>query len=109
MDNFSYSIGLTADHKGAVTDVVWEGPAYKAGITVGSEIVAINGSAYDAENLKDAVTDSKDGTAPIELLVKRGDSYRTLSVNYHGGLRYPRLERVAGTPALLDDLLTPRD
>jgi len=29
-------------------------------------------------------------------------------VNYHGGLRYPHLERLPGTPALLDDLLAPR-
>jgi predicted metalloprotease with PDZ domain len=109
LDNLSYSLGLTVDHKGAVTDVAWDGPAYKAGITVGSEIVAINGMAYDPDNLKDAVTDAKDGTAPIELLVKRADSYRTVSVDYHDGLRYPRLERVAGTPALLDDLLSPEN
>jgi predicted metalloprotease with PDZ domain len=109
LDNLSYSLGLTVDHKGAVTDVAWDGPAYKAGITVGSEIVAIDGAAYDAEDLKDAITNAKGGTAPIELLVKRADSYRTVSVNYHGGLRYPLLERVAGTPALLDDLLSPRN
>jgi predicted metalloprotease with PDZ domain len=107
-DNLSYSLGLTVDHKGAVTDVAWDGPAFNAGITVGSEIVAINGTAFDADNLKDAVSEAKDGTAPIEMLVKRGDSYRTVSVNYHDGLRYPRLERLAGTPALLDDLLRPR-
>jgi len=29
-------------------------------------------------------------------------------VNCHGGLRYPHLERVPNTPALLDDLLSPR-
>jgi predicted metalloprotease with PDZ domain len=108
-DNLSYSLGLTIDHKGAVTDVAWDGPAYKAGITVGSEIVAIDGTAFDADNLKDAVTEAKSGAAPIELLIKRGDTYRTVSVDYHGGLRYPRLERAAGTPALLNDLLSPRN
>jgi predicted metalloprotease with PDZ domain len=107
VDNLSYSLGLTIDHKGAATDVAWDGPAFNAGITVGSEIVAVNGKSFDADDLKDAVTEAKDGTAPIELLIKRGDNYRTVSVNYHDGLRYPLLERVAGTPALLDDLLKP--
>jgi hypothetical protein len=41
-------------------------------------------------------------------LLKRGDRYETVAVNYRGGLRYPHLERVAGTPALLDDLLSAR-
>ncbi len=109
IDNLSYSLGLTVDHKGAVMDVAWDGPAFKAGLTVGSEIVAIDGTAWDADTLKDAVTNAKDGTAPIELLIKRADNYRTVSVNYHDGLRYPRLERVAGTPALLDDLLSPKN
>jgi predicted metalloprotease with PDZ domain len=108
VDNLSYSLGLTVDHKGAVTEVAWDGPAYTAGITVGCEIVAINGTAYDADDLKDAITEAKDGAAPIELLVKRGDSYTTVAVNYHDGLRYPRLERVEGTPGLLDDSLSPR-
>jgi predicted metalloprotease with PDZ domain len=108
VDNLSYSLGMIVDHKGAVTDVAWDGPAYKAGITVGSEIVAVNGTAFDPDNLKDAITEAKDGTAPIDLLLKRGDNYSTVSVNYHDGLRYPRLERIAGTPAFLDDLLSPR-
>jgi predicted metalloprotease with PDZ domain len=109
VDNLTYSLGLIIDHKGAVMDVAWDGPAYKAGITVGSEIVAVNGTAFDADNLKDAVTEAKDQTAPIELLVKRADNYRTVSVDYHGGLRYPRLDRLPGTPALLDNLLSPRN
>jgi hypothetical protein len=28
-----------------------------------------------------------------------------VAIDYHGGLRYPHLERVPGTPALLDDIL----
>jgi predicted metalloprotease with PDZ domain len=107
-EQLSYSLGLMVDRKGAVTDVDWDGPAFKAGMTVGSEIVAVNGIAFDPDNLKDAITDAKDQTAPIQLLVKRGDTYTTCSVNYHDGLRYPSLERAAGTPAFLDDLLSPR-
>ena len=36
------------------------------------------------------------------------DRYRTFAVSYFEGLRYPKLERVARTPARLDAILAPR-
>jgi hypothetical protein len=30
-----------------------------------------------------------------------------VTLNYHGGERYPHLERVSGTPDRLDDILKP--
>jgi predicted metalloprotease with PDZ domain len=106
LDSFAYSIGAVVDNKGRVTDVTWEGPAFKAGLTLGSEITAVNGVEYDADELKDAITDAKSDQAPIQLLIKWNGAYRTISVPYHGGLRYPHLERVPNTPALLDALIT---
>jgi hypothetical protein len=46
--------------------------------------------------LKAAIKDAKDGK-PIRLLVRKGSVLRTIALDYRGGLRYPRLERVAGT------------
>jgi predicted metalloprotease with PDZ domain len=106
--DLGYSLGLILDNKGAVSDVQWDGPAFNAGVTVGSEIVAVDGTAYDMDRLKEAIRDAKTSPKPIQLLVKRGDQYRTVSVNYHGGLRYPHLERIPGTPALLDAVLAAR-
>jgi predicted metalloprotease with PDZ domain len=106
--DLGYSLGLTIDSKGAVTDVLWDGPAFAAGVTVGSEIVAVNDVAYDADKMKDAITEAKGTKTPIRLLVKHGDIYGTVSIGYHGGLRYPHLERVPGMPALLDDILAAR-
>jgi predicted metalloprotease with PDZ domain len=94
------------DNKGRVIDVTWDGPAFKAGLTLGSEITAVNGVEYDADELKDAITDAKADPAPIQLLIKRNGAYRTVSIPYHDGLRYPHLERIANTPALLDALIT---
>jgi predicted metalloprotease with PDZ domain len=108
MTDLLYSLGVIVDHTGAVAEVLWDGPAFNAGITVGNQIVAVNNQAYDSDDLKETITEAKTSTAPIQLLLKRGDRYETVTVNYHGGLRYPHLERVAGTPALLDDLLSPR-
>jgi hypothetical protein len=72
------------------------------------EILAINGIAYDAEVLKDAIRAAQASGTPIELIVKNGDRFMVASIDYRGGLRYPRLERDASVPARLDDILTPR-
>jgi hypothetical protein len=44
----------------------------------------------------------------IELILKLNDRYRLAHVDYHGGLRYPHLERDATASALLDAILAPR-
>jgi predicted metalloprotease with PDZ domain len=106
--DLGYSIGLVLDSKGAVTDVAWDSAAFNAGVTVGAELVAVNGTAFSGDALKKAVRDAAKSPSPIQLLVKRGDQYRTLAINYRGGLRYPHLERIPGTPALLDNVLAPR-
>lgn len=103
-----FSLGVIVDHSGTLTEVMWDGPAFQAGMTVGSTIIAVNGLAFDADTLKDAITDAKTDPAPIQFILKRGERYETLSVNYHGGLRYPHLQRIANRPALLDALLAPK-
>ena len=45
---------------------------------------------------------------PIELLVKEFDRYRSVRIDYHGGLRYPRLERIEGRPDYLTPILGAR-
>ena len=44
----------------------------------------------------------------MPLIVKDYEQYRTVVFDYHDGLRYPRLERIPGTPDRLGDILTPR-
>ena len=61
-----------------------------------------------AEVLRNAVTAAKGGSQPIVLVVKRGDEFRTLSFDYHDGLRYPRLVRIEGTRDRLADIFAPR-
>jgi len=105
----SYSLGLTASSDGVLTDVQWGGPAFKAGLTQGLTIVAVNGEAFDGDKLKAAVTAAMKPENPlVELLVKDGSRYRSVKIDYRGGLRYPRLEKIAGVPTRLDDILTPR-
>jgi predicted metalloprotease with PDZ domain len=107
--DLTYSLGLVVAAEGKISDVLWNGPAFEQGLTVGNQIVAVNGTAYDADRLKDAVKAAKSVKEPIELLIRSGDRYRMVHCDYHGGLRYPRLERDAGVPARLDDIFAPRD
>jgi len=104
-----YSVGVVLDDKdGTVMRVVWEGPAFKANIIEGTQILAINGIAYSADVLKDAIRSAQGTKLPIELIVKTGDRFRVASIDYHDGLRYPHLERDASTAARLDDILAAR-
>jgi predicted metalloprotease with PDZ domain len=107
--DFRYSLGLVLEKAGVLRDVIWEGPAFQAGLIPGTELIAVNGEAYDADVLKDAVkAAAKPGAAPLELLVKDGTRYRTVPLAYHDGMRYPHLERLPGTPDLLDAILSAR-
>ena len=106
--DFTYSLGLGIGKDGAIGDVRWDSPAFNAGIGSGTTVVAVNGQAYDKDVLEDAVKAAKDGKAPIRLLMKEFDRYRTISVDYHGGLRYPALERIEGRPDYLTPILSAR-
>ena len=106
--DLTYSIGVVLDKDGSMSDVMWDGPAFKAGLIQGNQIIAVGGVAYDADLLKAAITAATDPAKPVELLVKLGDRYRTVKLTYQDGLRYPRLEPIAGAPARLDDIYAAR-
>jgi predicted metalloprotease with PDZ domain len=107
--NLLFSIGVEIDDKdGSVLNVLWDSAAFKAKLTESSMIMAINGAAYNADVLKDAIRSARTTKQPIELIVKNGDRFRVLHLDYHEGLRYPHLERDPSLPARLDDILAAR-
>jgi predicted metalloprotease with PDZ domain len=107
--NLLFSIGVELDDKdGTVLEVLWDSAAFKANLTESSVILAINGAAYSVDVLKDAIRSAKTTKLPIELIVKTGDRFRVVSLDYHDGLRYPHLERDSSVPARLDDILAAR-
>lgn len=106
--DLTFSLGLSLLADGTVRSVGWDSPAFKAGIAVGTQLVAVNGLSFDMEALKRTVAEDRGTTTPIEILLKASHRYRTLRIDYHDGLRYPHLERVAGTPDYLGAILTPR-
>ena len=107
ISNLSFSLGVVIGNEGRLTEVLWEGPSFQKGLTVGTQIVAVDGIAYTIDRLKAAIKEAQKTRASIELLVKNGDHYRTVRMDYHDGLRYPHLERT-GAEAFLDQILAPR-
>lgn len=116
--SFAFSLGFSVKPEGGggdkgaaatVASVWWDSPAFKAGITPDMQIQAVNDRAYSAVNLKAAIVASEKGSEPVKLLMKRDDELFTVNLDYHGGLRYPHLERVESVPDRLGAVLSPVD
>jgi hypothetical protein len=71
------------------------------------QLQAINDQTISVSNLRQAIVAAENSGAPIKLLLKRDDQFLTITLDYHGGLRYPHLERVESAPDLLDTVLAP--
>jgi predicted metalloprotease with PDZ domain len=93
--------------KGALANVWWGSPAFKAGVTPDMRIVSVNDKAFTPEDLRDAILQAEKSKEPIQLQFRRGDDYKNISISYFDGLRVPSLQRVEGTPDRLDDILAP--
>ena len=111
---FGYSLGfdVTSDGGrnggGRITNLHWNGPGFNAGLTGRMTIIAVDGRTYTPELLREAIKANSDGTHPIELIVKSGDYFRTVTIDYRNGLRYPHLGRVPDTPDRLTAIFAPR-
>jgi predicted metalloprotease with PDZ domain len=102
----SYSIGMNVKKDGSISDV-WQGtPAYAAGLGPRMTILAVNGRAYSADTLDDAIAHPQDGK--IVIVARNFDSVQTYEIRYAGGLRYPHLERIPDTHDYLSEILKPR-
>ena len=106
--DLTYSGGFVVGTDGKISSVLWDSPAFNAGLTVGSQVTAVNGRDFDGDALKDAIKAAGAGGAPPELLIHDGDVYRTVKLDWRGGLRYPRLQKMGTGQGTLDALLAPR-
>jgi predicted metalloprotease with PDZ domain len=107
--DFTFSLGFAISSiSSTLTEVRWGGPAYEAGLTMGTTLVAVNGREYRAERLKTAIQLAKLNKQPIELLVKNLDRYKTVRLAYYDGVKYPMLQRIEKTEDRLAVILKPR-
>lgn len=106
--DLSYSLGFKIGPDGVVKDVVWDGPAFKVGLTVGTAIEAVNGTKYHSGALEEAITAAKGRAEGIRLSIKALGESREAVIPWNGGLRYPHLQRDNTSSSTLDALLEAR-
>jgi predicted metalloprotease with PDZ domain len=103
--NMEFSLGITIDSAdGRIQDVVMGSPAEKAGIGPGMKLVAVNERAWNPEVLRDALTTAGNNPDPLRLLIENSEFFKTYTVEYHGGNRYPHLVRGDG-PDILSEVI----
>jgi len=102
------SLGIHVGADGTVDDA-WPGrPAFAAGLGNGMKIVAVNGRRFSSDVLLRALEASKTSTTPMEFIVDNASYFTTVRIDYHGGLRYPHLERTPGNEDLLGAIASRR-
>jgi predicted metalloprotease with PDZ domain len=105
--NLSHSIGVIVKEGGVLQDVIPGLPAAVAGAGPGMKLVAVNGRRYSPAVLRAAIAATGKSPGPVELLVESDEFYKTLALDYHGGERYPRLERDPARTDLLAEIFRP--
>jgi predicted metalloprotease with PDZ domain len=109
--NLMVTLGMRLSADGTVVDVLYDGPAFKAGLGPGMKITALNGREVSPATMADIINDTiraaKGGTEPIRVMAVNGADVQVHPVDYHGGLRYPHLVRDESQPDRLSEIFKP--
>ena len=103
-----FSVGLFLDNQGNVVDVLWNGPAFQAGLAPGMKLVAIDGQPYSTEVLRSAIAQAKETEKPLRAMATGDGVTEVHTIRYDGGLKFPHLVRVPGTTDYLEQILAPK-
>jgi predicted metalloprotease with PDZ domain len=107
----SYSLGFRMSEEGTVLDVIPGTPAAEAGLAPGSKILGVDGHRWSHSRfpnlLREAIRAAKGRPEPLRLLLENADYYKTIEIDYHGGERYPHLERDPSKPDVLSEIIKP--
>ena len=103
-----FSIGLRLNEDGSIADVIEGLAAAKAGIGPGMKLIAVNGKAYSAEILRDAVKATTDPRQRrIDLLIDNEGHIENHQLSYGEGEKYPVLERDQSKADVLSKIIAP--
>jgi predicted metalloprotease with PDZ domain len=105
--NLSYSLGIMLTGDGKILDVIQGTPAAEAGLAPNMQVIAIDGRKYSNDRIHEDIKYAVNNSSPIEFIVANGEFYSTIDVDYHGGERYPYLERDTAKPDLLSSIISP--
>jgi predicted metalloprotease with PDZ domain len=106
--NAMYSVGLFLDSQGKVEDVSWNGPAFKAGLAPGMELVAIDGRPYSTAVLRSEIAQAQQSRKPLQITAKGDGVTEVYTLNSGRGTDYPQLVRVPGTTDYVQQILAPK-
>jgi predicted metalloprotease with PDZ domain len=106
--NAMFSVGLFLDRQGKVEDVLWNGPAFKAGLAPGMKLVAIDGQPYTAAVLRSEIDQAQKSRNPLQITAEGDGVTEVYTVHYDGGLKYPHLVRVPDETDTLQQILAPK-
>jgi len=107
LTNVAYSLGMAVKEDGTILDARIGAPVQVAGIAPAVKLIAVNGRAFDAAVLHEAIAKAAKDPAPIEMLIRDGEIFKTFRVDYHAGERYPHLVRDEAKPDLLTAIIAP--
>ncbi|HKU67423.1 MAG TPA: hypothetical protein VJP85_06595 [Candidatus Baltobacteraceae bacterium] len=103
-NTYWYSLGFNVSGKGEIQDVRENSSAWKAGLSPGMTVMAVNGQEWDPDALEYAVKSAKRSGA-VTLIANNSGAVGSYTLQYRGGLRYPHLERIAGKPDMLAKIM----
>jgi len=106
--NAMFSVGMFLSTDGRVEDVLCQGPSFKAGLAPGMKLVSVDGRAWSAQVLHDAIAAAQKSNQPLRIQARNDGAVETYTVQYNGGLKYPHLVREQGKPDYLEQLLAPK-
>jgi predicted metalloprotease with PDZ domain len=106
--NAMFSVGMFFDAQGKVEDVLWNGPAFKAGLAPGMELLAIDGHPYSAAVLRSEIAQAQNSRKPLQITAKGDGVTEVYTVHYDAGPKYPHFVRVPGATDYLQQILAPK-
>ena len=80
---------------------------YSAGIMPGMRLTHVNAVKFSVGQIEEAVRRTRD-QGKLELQVANGHATELHRLDYHGGLRYPHLQREPSKPDLLRLIVAPQ-
>jgi predicted metalloprotease with PDZ domain len=103
-----FSVGFTTNGEGVIGDVLWNSPAFKAGLAPGMKLVSVNGLTFSPQVFLHEIADtSKPGHGKLVFVASGSGTTDTYTLDYTGGLRYAHLERIQGKPNYLEQIIAP--
>jgi len=99
---------LLVNEDGKVSDVSHGKAAANAGIGPGMKLLAVNNRRFTSERLREALAATAKRQQKLRLLMENQEYFKTFTLAYADGDRYPHLGRDDSKADLLAEIFRPR-